>query len=373
MKTKLLKQKHFIFLGILLLFAIVFFVLYRANWKAPVKDAITTRTPFTIDVKGIEKAVRFEDLFDVVDTIELKGQIIGSVSHLIKLPNGNLVILDGIGNEIYMFDSNGNFLRKVGGKGRGPGEFINPVDIKFNQWDGLIYVMDVSLRRISAFDTLGGFRFSFGVERVGEQMVLNRDRVYLFGSGYIKENMVSCFKTDGKLLFTFCEPSDFVKSIKIPITGGVGGFIIFQDKVFLVHPYEYVLRVFNLYGNNIRNIRVNSKLYRSPKLEPNTMMPDVSSFTPILSPLLNLLDLFFIIVQVPGDGEVKNYLEVFYLPTEKILTSVELLERRLLYIDQENYIYFSYQPHPVAESSVLPNPIIYKCRFIHLTGSGKQK
>jgi hypothetical protein len=363
MKTRLLKTNYVIFIGVILLSAVIFFVLYKVSRKDQFKDTIFTKKSLNVDVKGIERAVRFEDLFDVVDTIELKGKIIGSIYSFFKLPNENLIVVDRIGKEICVFSPDGMFLRNVGGKGDGPGEFINPVDVKFNQWDGLIYVMDINLRRISAFDTLGRFRFSFRVEKVGEQMVLYRDRIYLFGAGYLRENMVSCFDTKGKLLFTFCEPSDFIKSIKIPITGKAGGIVIFDDKIFLVHPYEYILRVFNLDGKNVGNIRVNSKLYKSPRLEPNSMMIDISSFTPILSPLLNLQDLFFIIVQVPDGGKAKNYLELFYLPDNKLLSSIELSEKYPLYIDGANYIYFSYQPHPAVGKDTLPNPVIYKCRL----------
>ena len=31
----------------------------------------------------------------------------------------------------------------------------------------------------------------------------------------------------------------------------------------------------------------------------------------------------------------------------------------LVYIDGENYIYFSYQPHPAVGKDTLPNPMIY--------------
>ena len=74
MKTRLLKTNYVIFISVILLSAVIFFVLYKVSRKDQFKDAIFTKKSLNVDVKGIERAVRFEDLFDVVDTIELKDK-----------------------------------------------------------------------------------------------------------------------------------------------------------------------------------------------------------------------------------------------------------------------------------------------------------
>ncbi len=318
-----------------------------------------------IDVENLKKAKKFGELFAIKDSIIFKNQVIGSVNQFIKLPNGNYLISDGITREIYIFNSKGEFLRRLGNKGSGPGEFLYPIDVKFNDKDGLIYVLDIKLSRVSAYDTTGKYQFSFNIRRRGEHMILVSERLYVYGAGYIQEDMVSCFNSkNGKLLFTFCEPSDFIKSIKMPISGKVGGCVLYKNRIFLIHPYEYVIRIFNLSGEKLKDIKVNSSLYRYPKLTPDSFI-DISTFTPILSPVLNLGDIFFIIIQIPDEQKTKNYLEIFYLPEEKVLTSFNLDGMYPLFIDREGYVYFSYQPLG-DKPYELPNPVIYICEFIPL-------
>lgn len=319
---------------------------------------------FRIDTDEIEKAKNFEDIFKVEDVITFKGKIIGSIEQFIKLPNGNLLIKDGVSKEVYVFGQNGEFLREIGGKGSGPGEFLNPVDVKFNFKDELIYVLDIKLSRIIVFDTLGRYQFSFNIKRRGEHMVLSPDdgKIYVYGIGYVSEDMVSCYDINGKLLFTFCKPSDFIKELKIPITGRAGGIVFESGKIFLIHPYEYIIRIFDRDGENIRNVNINSDLYKPPKTSGNLLL-DIKSFTPILSPVLNLDGVFFVIIQVQSEAGIKNYIDIIYLPEGRVLKSVYLSDKYPLYIDVDGYIYFYHQPEPF-KNNLLSNPVIYKCKFI---------
>ncbi len=69
---------------------------------------------------------------------------------------GRIFVLDNQAQEVRIFDSAGNFVRTIGGKGEGPGEFVSAgsVDLSGN---GEIWVMGMSLGRVSVFDTTGTY------------------------------------------------------------------------------------------------------------------------------------------------------------------------------------------------------------------------
>ena len=68
--------------------------------------------------------------------------------------SGRIFVLDHQAQEVRIFDSGGNFVRTVGGKGEGPDEFTQAgsVDLSLN---GEIWVMGMSQGRVSVFDTTG--------------------------------------------------------------------------------------------------------------------------------------------------------------------------------------------------------------------------
>lgn len=70
------------------------------------------------------------------------------------LPNGGLAVANGGTSEIFIFDAEGNYLRTVGRRGEGPGEFRRLAWIAIRPPDSLV-AADDGLRRITVFDAGG--------------------------------------------------------------------------------------------------------------------------------------------------------------------------------------------------------------------------
>jgi len=68
--------------------------------------------------------------------------------------DGDLMVVDGGTRELRIYDSDGVFLAKSGGRGSGPGEFQNPVQVLVLPGDTLL-VWDDALARVSRFDPTG--------------------------------------------------------------------------------------------------------------------------------------------------------------------------------------------------------------------------
>jgi DNA-binding beta-propeller fold protein YncE len=73
--------------------------------------------------------------------------------------DGEIFVLVGHGRgtpQLLKYDRHGDFIKKWGGLGTGPGEFDTPHSIVVDQ-EGLIYVADRQNRRIQIFDDEGGY------------------------------------------------------------------------------------------------------------------------------------------------------------------------------------------------------------------------
>lgn len=78
------------------------------------------------------------------------------ISSITTDSRGSIYILDIGSSEIRVFDSSGSFLRTIGRKGEGPGEFLFPSEINIGPSDNL-WVLDDGTSRYSRFSRDGTF------------------------------------------------------------------------------------------------------------------------------------------------------------------------------------------------------------------------
>ena len=84
------------------------------------------------------------------------GGYFGAVGALTTDSRENIFVLDGLAQEIHVFDSEGAHLRTLGGQGEGPGEFRMAQALAMGPGDTL-WVTDPMTRRYSVFGPEGGF------------------------------------------------------------------------------------------------------------------------------------------------------------------------------------------------------------------------
>ncbi len=78
------------------------------------------------------------------------GQALSRIQGLRELPDGRVLVVDGASAELRIFDSGGRLLKRSGGFGKGPGEFINPALVPAVGTDSLLF-FDMGTTRLQLF------------------------------------------------------------------------------------------------------------------------------------------------------------------------------------------------------------------------------
>lgn len=80
--------------------------------------------------------------------------VFGEIASAVPTAGSGVAVLDVYGCDLSFFDSTGTFIRSIGGRGEGPGEFLLPLDFAILE-DGRIAVVDLVNRRIDILSPEG--------------------------------------------------------------------------------------------------------------------------------------------------------------------------------------------------------------------------
>jgi hypothetical protein len=86
--------------------------------------------------------------------------VIGRLAGILLRPDGSILIADGLARDLRLFDSEGNFVRRTGGPGEGPGEYASIDGLVLLGGDSVavlsgfqVNILDPELRYIRRFNT----------------------------------------------------------------------------------------------------------------------------------------------------------------------------------------------------------------------------
>jgi hypothetical protein len=181
--------------------------------------------------------------------------------------NGNIYIGDRSDNIIKVFDSNGKFIRSIGRKGEGPGEFQTIGRMAILP-DKSLLVMDWRNRRTSLFDLSGNFLNSYQWRNSHFSLFFVTDSSYTIEENFYGEDqklLVKTYSFNGDETVPFGEftsaesktlrTDDIIFSITLPyppksiFTGD-------SQNHWLYHCYNntYLIEVYNSEGKLFRKI-----------------------------------------------------------------------------------------------------------------------
>ncbi len=134
----------------ILRFILAFSVLLMNGW--PVLQAPR------FDVSAQPLSIELEELFRLGDDEE--GVLFGNITQIACDHAGKLYVVDRQNPVVQVFSDAGEPISTFGGQGQGPGEFLSISDVAVSQ-NGLVYVWDFQLKRLSVFVEQQGGTFEF--------------------------------------------------------------------------------------------------------------------------------------------------------------------------------------------------------------------
>jgi len=197
--------------------------------------------PFNIQVKERELVVVSKLDLKFFQGDELKG-IYGIAINM----EGNIVVTDNIGHFVYVFDKEGNCLRKIDGKGENSGQFQLPNGVSFLN-DNEILIADSENHRILHLNIKTGTVLkSFGKHGTGKGEFQNPRDVCLDDKGRIvvadySNNRIQVISKEGKTNFTFGDSGP--EKLNHPV-----GCIPFKNMIFVSDRDNNCVKAFNQSG-----------------------------------------------------------------------------------------------------------------------------
>jgi len=117
--------------------------------------AIHTIPAFSQSLKEIYAtgSIRFVEEMRIDESALPEGEFFGSITDIAVDEQGNVYLCDMKACNIKKFSSQGKFIKVMGRKGQGPGEFISPSLVAAS--DNSLYVYDIGNRRLCSLTTEG--------------------------------------------------------------------------------------------------------------------------------------------------------------------------------------------------------------------------
>lgn len=118
--------------------------------------------------------------------------------------NGYFIVTDAGEHCIKVFNIEGDFIKKIGSKGQGPGELLNPLFIAIDKKAGKIYCVDDGNKRISCFSASGEFITSFKTLTVSiNKMAAENGFIYVSAYNEATSSFLARYNSKGQLINTF--------------------------------------------------------------------------------------------------------------------------------------------------------------------------
>ena len=188
---------------------------------------IATDDSGNIYVSSERKLQKFTSTGELIKCVGRKGGKEGKFDDPrgLTLRDNLVYVCDHINNRIQVFDLDLNFVRSIGSRGSGRGEFDRPSDVKFDT-AGNMYVADGGNGRVQVMDSSGRFIREFGRGNLREPSGLLIADKYVYVSD-ISGHCIVVYETSGQYVTSFGRRGLNEGDFRGPycITSCVNGFI----------------------------------------------------------------------------------------------------------------------------------------------------
>lgn len=161
---------------------------------------------------------------------------------------GSIFILDMGMNHIKKYDSSGNFVKTIGQKGQGPGEFESIIKMEIDEKDN-IYVIDI-YGRVQVFDTDGNYLREFRILNFtiffkvlsDSQLVINK----VFNEG--NKNLLHFTDRSGDIQSSLCEMETCNEPLGLRYLNGITFCTDAQKNIYVAFRSQNRIEKYNAEG-----------------------------------------------------------------------------------------------------------------------------
>ncbi len=231
------------------------------------------------------------DVFRIDEELSIGGAstknfTISSIFDLFVDDNENMLVVDSKEACVLVFDKRGGFVRTIGGKGQGPGEFGFPKDLIVLP-NGDIAVLDSINRRITFFAESGMYRksisevdfdfVSFDISRTGTVVGLDIVR-----EGESSRHVIKTYSPELKFITSVdSAPIQDIKKLN-PFMPNLGSVINAKDQIIYGYPSSYEFKVYSIDGKLEKRI---SRKYIPLEISDDDMAR-VKNLHPAIQPVI---------------------------------------------------------------------------------------
>lgn len=286
-------------------------------------------------IKSFTSSKHFTDLFALIGNVEIKFNDQNKIYVITDIAfdnNNNIIIADGWqAKNVIVFDSCGNYIRKIGKLGNGPsGDYLTPVSVTLNSKNEY-FVLDYLKRRVLIYDQKGNYLKNFKCNYIGHYIRLNKeDEIFLYSGSSRNTDTIHKYDKNGNYLKSFAPFPSEIKDVNF-YTSRNGILIDENSYIYEMNPLYYNVRKFSQSGELIKIFSRKSEFYTQIK----QYEPEIGKAHPIILNGPYYLTFGLILVDIDG------YLDIYDVNGNFVICGLQLpgkilaVKRSQLYITSE--------------------------------------
>lgn len=244
-------RKNIFIKSLLLLIAVLSSISCTNRLNTLIPDGVEILNAFLYESDTSALGFNYSEMLDSVRYIALETNdesVMGMYADVYYI-NDTLYISDY--QSIFMFDKNGNYIRKISKRGRGRGEYLQLGHFDVNRKNGEIYVHDYGKDMILVYSHEGEFMRSFPIQVVRDFAVTESGNFLFCYPDYTEVGRRGVWLTDknGTFMKQLISESDKYKSVVlkqnyfVKVNDSIISYMGGEDNNYIYHISEDTVRI----------------------------------------------------------------------------------------------------------------------------------
>lgn len=228
-----------------------------------------------------EQTFKFSEFFSDYLIIPLETNNESLIGHIneVKLSNDTFFIFDKSLKTIFLFSKNGKYLSKICKLGKGPGEYLNPVNFELNTRKREITIFDWNSQKLIKYNYRGDFISEISIgNRYYDFVEYSNSYFFFINTSINRENspvyMLNHYNSTGKLISKNFSSYDYSYGFRNREVNSNGYFYSDNDKLIFSMPFSDTIYTINDRGV-FPYIILNTEKYKITKEEIESLKSGV--------------------------------------------------------------------------------------------------